>query len=68
MLAVLRASGLSTPEALLDPTAQVVAAPGVVETEFSWLTLPGCGLGTVAHDVPFQIRVRVCGCDAPGGV
>jgi hypothetical protein len=40
----------------------------VAATEFSWLELPGCGLGTVAQDVPFQNRVRVCGCEAPGGV
>jgi len=50
---------VGTPEVFVyPPTAQVVAAPGVVVTEYSWLELPGCGLGTVAQDVPLPNRVH----------
>src|SRR5215469_9002194 len=61
------ASGLNEPEIPLSPTAQTVAAPGVVDTEFSTLGLPASGLATVVHAVPFQFSVRVCPWVAPAG-
>jgi hypothetical protein len=45
----------------LDPTAQTMPAPGLLDVESSTLGLPLSGLATCVHSVPFQFRVRVCG-------
>ena len=49
---------LETP---LYPAAQTIAAPGLADTDVSWLALPTSGLDTVVQVVPSQCRVRVCG-------
>jgi len=46
-----RASGLNEPETPLYPAAQTIAAPGLADTDVSWLALPTSGLDTVAFDV-----------------
>src|SRR5262249_32622613 len=42
-----RVSGLNEPETPLYPAAQTIAAPGLADTDVSWLALPTLGLGTV---------------------
>jgi hypothetical protein len=62
------ASGLNEPVVPLNPAAQTIAAPGIVETDVSRLGLPWFGLATVVHVVPLKFNVRVCGWVAPDGV
>ena len=45
------------PETKLAPTAQVGAAPGLVDTPYSTLELLGSAPDTVVHDVPFQNKM-----------
>ena len=52
---------MNEPETPLYPAAQTIAAPGLADTDASWLALPTLGLGTVVQVVPSQCRVRVCG-------
>src|SRR6266566_8775108 len=56
-----RVSGLNEPETPLYPAAQTIVAPGLADTDVSWLALPTSGLDTVVQVVPSQCRVRVCG-------
>ncbi len=46
------------PPVLKLPTAQALLADQA-RTAFSWLLVPGSGLATRAHLVPFQRRMRV---------
>src|SRR5258707_1086301 len=46
------------PPLLKLPTAQALLADQA-RTPFSWLLVPGSGLATRAHLVPFQPRMRV---------
>lgn len=46
-------SGLNEPDARLAPTAQTIAAPGLVATELR-ASEPTSGLATVVHAVPFR--------------
>src|SRR5258708_32306052 len=46
------------PPVLKLPTAQALLADQA-RTAFSWLLVPGLGLATRAHLVPFQRRMRV---------
>ena len=62
------ARGLNEPETPLYPTAQTVAAPGLVDTDTNRLAAPTLGLDTVVQAVPFQFKVKVCGWVAPVGV
>ena len=52
---------MNEPETPLYPAAQTIAAPGLADTDVSWLALPTSGLDTVVQVVPSQCRVRVCG-------
>src|ERR1017187_5500342 len=60
-------SGLNEPDVPLAPTAQTIAAPGLVATELS-ASEPALGLATVVHAVPFQFSVSVCRVMVPGTV
>ena len=63
-----RISGLNEPAGPLSPTAQTIAAPGLVATAPTPSVLLGLGLATTFHAAPFQFRVRVCRADVPAGV
>jgi len=51
---------LNEPAGPLSPTAQTIAAPGLVATAPTPSVLAGLGLVTTLHAVPFQFSVRVC--------
>ena len=55
---------MNDPEAPRYPTAQTIAAPGVVDTDVSRLELPTSGLVTVVHAEPFQRSMRGAQTDA----
>ena len=59
---------MNEPDWPVEPTAQTIAAPGLVATALSPSKLAGFGLATTLHAVPFQFSVRVCGLVAPAGV
>jgi hypothetical protein len=58
---------LNDPDWPVAPTAQTIAAPGLVATPLSASELAGPGLATMLHAVPFQFSVRVCASVLPAG-
>ena len=47
---------MNEPETPLYPAAQTIVAPGLADTDVSWLALPTLGLDTVVQVVPSQCR------------